>query len=176
MLSACSIWDLSNEGAFVHNLFGGRIRAEKDARYTPYHLNHSTEVKGLYDFKMGDGRFYNNLFVDKQDGALYGMEAYKNGEWPIAQEDNVVCQKPRVELETKDGQAFLTFDGGEALAKGMRVDGKRLGVAKLSNYAYENADGTPILIDRDYLGNERSEEGTYVGPFEKSAIQKIRVW
>lgn len=88
----------------------------------------------------------------------------------------MVCQKPKVELETKDGQAFLTFDGGEALAKGKRVEGKRLGVAKLSNYAYENADGTPILIGRDYLGNERPEEGTYVGPFEKSAIQKIRVW
>ena len=176
LLSDCSVWDWSESGAYIHNLMGGRINAVPQARYTPYHLNHSTEIKGVFNIHCSDNRFYNNLMVDKENGGTYALAAYKDAEWPIAQEDNMVCQKPKVELETKDGQAFLTFDGGEALAKGKRVEGKRLGVAKLSNYAYENADGTPILIGRDYLGNERPEEGTYVGPFEKSAIQKIRVW
>ena len=45
-------------------------------------------------------------------------------------------------------------------AEGERVESQRLGVTKLSNYPYENADGTPVQIDKDYLGKERPEEGT----------------
>ena len=176
LLSDRSVLDWSESGAFIHNLMGGRIEAEGQSRYTPYHLNHSTEIKGLFNIHCSDNRFYNNLFVDKQNGTKYGMEAYKKAEWPITQEDNLLCKTPKVELETKDGQVLLTFETGNEVSKGKRVEGKRLGLAHLSNYAYQNTDGTPIVIDKDYLGNNRSENATYVGPFEMANIQKIRVW
>lgn len=177
MLSACSLWDWSNGGAFLHNLFGGTIVARNGGRSTPYQLIHSTEVKGLYGTGNGDNRFMNNIFCI-YEGENYGLATYKGKKaWDNLEEDNTECQKPRIELETgEDGKAYLTFVPSETIAKGKMVDASRLGIVRLSNYPYENADGTPIRIDKDFLGQERPEESTYVGPFEKPTIQKVRVW
>ncbi|SDS19086.1 right-handed parallel beta-helix repeat-containing protein [Opitutus sp. GAS368] len=62
-LSGLSLRDWSEGGAYVHNLFGGRIenRAEPN-RATPYHAAHSTAVMGVRLIEGGDNRFYNNLF------------------------------------------------------------------------------------------------------------------
>ncbi len=68
---------LATQGvAMVHNLIGGSFTAVgrgtengaptmNSARYTPYHLPHSTEVRGFMTFLHGDLRFYNNVFVQQ---------------------------------------------------------------------------------------------------------------
>jgi hypothetical protein len=63
-LSPTSLRDMAQGGAYLHNLFAGRItnRPELD-RETPYHPPHSTVVAGLAPTTGGDNRFYNNLFV-----------------------------------------------------------------------------------------------------------------
>jgi alpha-L-arabinofuranosidase len=63
-LSATSLLDMSQGGAYAHNLFAGRItnRPEPD-RETPYHPPHSTAVAGLAITTGSDNRFFNNLFV-----------------------------------------------------------------------------------------------------------------
>jgi alpha-L-arabinofuranosidase len=63
-LSATSLLDMSQGGAYAHNLFAGRItnRPEPD-RETPYHPAHSTLVAGLAPTTGGDNRFFNNLFI-----------------------------------------------------------------------------------------------------------------
>jgi alpha-N-arabinofuranosidase len=63
-LSPTSLLDMSQGGAFVHNLFAGRItnRPEPD-RETPYHPPHSTLVAGLAVTTGGDHRFFNNILV-----------------------------------------------------------------------------------------------------------------
>jgi len=51
-------------GAYVHNLFAGRIQLRPELRReTPFHKAHSTEVAGLLNIKGGEDRFYNNVFV-----------------------------------------------------------------------------------------------------------------
>lgn len=63
LLSARSVQENTDGGAFLHNLFAGDIVRLDDTRYTPYHLNHSTEIKGFRVITEGDHRFYNNIFV-----------------------------------------------------------------------------------------------------------------
>ncbi len=64
-LSGISLRDMSEGGAYVHNLID---RAESSAgpsstRSTPYHPAHSTALAGLSNIKGGDNRFYNNILI-----------------------------------------------------------------------------------------------------------------
>ncbi len=175
MLSETAILDWSNGGAFLHNLIRGHIVAENGSRFTPYMLNHSTEVKGVYNFNTGDCRYINNILCIYETGN-YGLSTYQGKTaWDNIVEDNTECHNPKIELEEEDDNVYLTLSFSETPVKGKLVDGKRLGIVKLSNYPYENADGTPILINRDYSGKERSIESTLSGPFEEIA-ERIKVW
>ena len=63
-LSPGNLLDMSEGGAYVHNLFAGKITNRPEpSRETPFHPAHSTTVAGLVTIKGGDDRFYNNLFV-----------------------------------------------------------------------------------------------------------------
>ncbi len=63
-LSPVSLLDMSEGGAFVHNLFAGKfITLPEPNRETPYHPAHTTIVAGLTPTRGGDNRFYNNLLV-----------------------------------------------------------------------------------------------------------------
>src|SRR3990172_7800796 len=64
LLSAVSLRDWSQGGAYAHNLMAGRIESRPELkRSTPYHEAHSTALAGLTNIKGGDNRFYNNIFV-----------------------------------------------------------------------------------------------------------------
>lgn len=63
--------------AVVHNLIAGSIAAVgtgvnngaktlQSPRYTPYHVQHRTEVAGFMTILHGDMRFYNNVFVQQE--------------------------------------------------------------------------------------------------------------
>jgi hypothetical protein len=63
-LSHRNLLDMSEGGAYVHNLFGGHLSNRPEpTRDTPYHRNHETAVAGLAKTTGGDNRFYNNIFV-----------------------------------------------------------------------------------------------------------------
>ncbi|HEX2945879.1 MAG TPA: right-handed parallel beta-helix repeat-containing protein [Clostridia bacterium] len=67
MLSPKNILDLSQGGAFIHNLFCGFISwARVTNRFTPYHYAHETGVHGLMTILGGDNRYYNNIFTGTQ--------------------------------------------------------------------------------------------------------------
>lgn len=53
--------------AFINNIFNGYQSKRKILdRATPYHLPHSTQVKGYAFVHSGDDRYYANIFVDKE--------------------------------------------------------------------------------------------------------------
>ena len=63
-LSPRSLWDMSEGGAFVHNLMLGKIDNWYDmSRFTPYLKPHATAIAGLAMTKGGDNRYFNTLFV-----------------------------------------------------------------------------------------------------------------
>lgn len=65
-------------------MFSGSIRIKTSPeRYTPYHISHSTKVKGLFENTGGDVRFYNNMFLSYNfsDKETPGLAVYD--EYPV---------------------------------------------------------------------------------------------
>lgn len=63
-----SIDNWSQGGAYINNLFCGKINLHKVLnRSTQYHLPHSTEIKGFSLIYGGDDRFFNNIFIGNKD-------------------------------------------------------------------------------------------------------------
>jgi hypothetical protein len=104
-LSPTSVLDMSEGGAYAHNLFAGKITNRPEpSRETPFHPAHSTKVAGLATTKGGDDRFYNNIFIGTgalstaaQKGNLkelrwissHGLWGYDGRELPLQTGGNV---------------------------------------------------------------------------------------
>ena len=68
-------------GAYVRNLFAGKILHEKILnRATPYHLPHSADVAGYAMVYGADDRFFQNIFVGSgtSDDNFVGTKAYSD--------------------------------------------------------------------------------------------------
>lgn len=118
-LSRVSLLDMSEGGAFAHNLFSGRIVSRPEpSRQTPYHPPHSTTVAGLVNIKGGDNRFYNNILVgpgtpsdsqgkpkDPQGAGGYGLWVYDYRELPLETRGNVFYNG--AQPYTKEQKALL---------------------------------------------------------------------
>ena len=199
LLSVQSIREFSDGGAFVHNLFAGNINRGDDSRYTPYHLAHSTEVKGISTITNGDHRFYNNLFVGRENEKVnYGLAVYNSVQWPIYAENNLFYWHAKPTEKSLNNQVDVLFNPNLLLEE--RVDGiylsleveqnsfpslktypinpQRLGKVRLTGYPYEAANGDALSIDKDYGGNKRDSQSPVVGPFERLSVKKntFKVW
>lgn len=68
------------------------------------------------------------------------------------------------------------FDCQSFLPLKEKVDTDRLGKTKLTNYPFENADGSKFVISKDYFGNECNIETLVVGPFENlPATKRLKI-
>jgi len=122
-LSLCSVWDMSQGGAYVHNLMAGRLNMSPHSRVTPYHLPHSTEIAGYHELQGGDNRFMNNIFLreskvnNKQDNPElegrrrygredFGLSAYNNSELPVMANGNAYLNGA-LPFEKENGQLEL---------------------------------------------------------------------
>lgn len=210
-LSPVNLLDMSQGGAYAHNLFAGKITNRPEpGRETPFHPAHSTVVAGLRTITGGDDRFFNNVFIgtgeqpnrppagkelqwissaglwgyDVREFPLFtGGNVYANGAVPYAREANGFVLSgavPRPVLEEVENQVMLLLQLGPELkgAGTARVTTKSLGRAKIPNLPYENPDGSPVAVDRDYFGRSRSASKPLPGPFE-SAVHRsrpLKVW
>ena len=196
--SPVNVLDMSQGGAFIHNLFAGAFRVSQEkSRYTPYHLPHQTEVAGLSIILNGDNRFYNNLFlpVRPDEKNKYGLAAYDNSPYPTFVDGNVYYnqaqpfenEKHRLVVSDFDPQ-FKVEDTGKGVSVTFAlkdinsiqtkiVTTTLLGKAKLAKQNYEQPDGKPIIFDSDYLGHPRSNHAS-PGPFEQAKDGEVRwkVW
>jgi len=85
LLSTNNINYISQSGAFVHNLFTGKLNIwAEHSRFTPYHLPHSTDIAGITTIAPGDDRYYNNIFIGQgqsvktEDINTYGLSSYND--------------------------------------------------------------------------------------------------
>jgi len=196
--SSINFLDVSQGGAFVHNLFAGAMRVHQEKnRYTPYHLPHQTDVAGLSIILNGDNRFYNNLFlpVKKVENGTYGLAAYDNAGYPSFVNGNVYYLQaqsfakeekkltmpdfdPAFKIDDKGKDVYVTFSlKGIAGLSTDRICTKHLGEAKFAKQFYEQPNGQPIVFETDYLRNPRSEHPV-PGPFEqvKDGEIRVKVW
>lgn len=82
LLSGISLRDMSEGGAYVQNLFAGRITTRPEpARSTPYLLPHATAVAGLATIKGGDDRFYDNIFIGNGSAPPATRPSSNQPEW-----------------------------------------------------------------------------------------------
>ena len=195
MLSTKRSFLMNSKGlAIVHNLILGPIDNMKfDARNTPFHQAHSTEIAGLFNAPSGDHRLYNNLFVTScSDSSL------NNSILPVWAAGNVFTKgahaskfdteaivKPEFDanphLEEKPDGWYLeiTVDPNWNKEQNRQlVTSKLLGKAKITNLFYENFDGTALKINTDYFGKKRNEANPFPGPFEnyRKGTTKLKVW
>ncbi|HWR50191.1 MAG TPA: right-handed parallel beta-helix repeat-containing protein [Bryobacteraceae bacterium] len=209
-LSPISLYDMSEGGAYAHNLMTGKIVSRPELnRSTPYHEPHSTALAGICNTKGGDNRFYNNVFVggaevpaqtgnpNVQRVAGFGLWVYDTREFPLQMAGNVYYNGARPSakegtsaiLSGIDPQIRLVEDGdgvylhlalGEEAQKTDTtcVSTDLLGKAKIPRLGYENADGSPLIVDTDYAGKKRDIRTPSAGPFEQPSQGnlKLKVW
>lgn len=205
-LSRVAVVNMSHGGAYVHNLVAGLTRSRTTGRKTPYLKQHSTQVAGLHDItEVGDVRFYNNIFVaatgasasagNKRTG--HGLSVfddtelpmhidgniYLNGAKPYAGESNCIVKSgfdPEMELTEENGEIYLhiTLDSFVNDAQNKPVTTDVLGRAKIPDLPFVNPDDTPLKIESDYLGGDRSDKNPTAGPFENPGRGRLilKLW
>jgi hypothetical protein len=203
-LSPTSIRDVSQGGAYVHNLISGKITWNADKRTTPYHKPHSTEVVALKDLVGGDNRFFNNIFIagyePVTDNPLsarrtgYGLHFYTNVKLPMFTDGNVYFKgakplpgeknyveksdfDPRVSLSQEGEDIFLNISIDKAVKslKTKMITTDLLGKAVIPDQGFEYPDGSPVTIDTDYNGNKRKARFPSPGPFENPATGHLKL-
>ena len=193
MLSRTGLLVNSQGGAYVHNLFNGRIRViTGERRLTPHLKEHGTEVVGLAPNSSGDDRFYNNIFVNgglaEYDRAILPVfmdgNVFLKGAKPSKHETDSIIQQdadPNIKLLVKDEGVFLHINLDKTWSeKQVRrlVTTELLGKAKIPNLPYVQPDSSPYRIDTDYFGRKRSTGNPSPGPFEyyNQGKNVLKIW
>lgn len=199
-LSRENLFDMSEGGAYAQNLFGGSLRWQLDnTRATPILRPHSTAVARLAKIPDTDNRFYNNLFLRPRsaEAAGYGLgtydaakrslqtggNVYVGGTQPDVQEQGAATDPgfdpaPRIVPDAAGLHLLLAVDGAMAAAGRPLVTTALLGKTDASQSSYENPDGSPLTVERDYLDRPREAEGTCAGPFStlQSGSSDLLIW
>lgn len=179
LLSDYSLLDAAEGGAFVHNFIYGKIRhiGWEDLRFVPYQKAHSTAIKGISRIEHSDYRFFGNIFCSTDGDTSWELGRYRDADHPAYIEENLLVVDPAINLAFEGESIRLSVSGIPSLKSDCRiVDSARLGVTFLSDCPFENADGTPVVIDLDYFKNPRPADGTTPGPFGNLLGQTMTVW
>lgn len=189
-LSPRTLLSVSQGGAYAHNLIAGAIQSVPyDARQTPFHKAHSTDLAGMHDNPFGDDKYLNNLFVGPAD-----LSVYDKAPLAVMMEGNVFLKgakpsrferAPVVAAAFDPGLKLVERQGGFELELGLdKVLGEArrrlvttgvLGKAVIPDLPYERADGAPVRIDTDYFGKKRSAANPTPGPFEAPRPGPLRL-
>jgi len=112
-----------------------------------------------------------------------GGNVYYRGARPYCKEANPLLLPdldPKAEIVEEGDRISLHITVGSNLkqAATARVTTELLGNAKIPNLPYENADGSPLVVDTDYFGAKRSTSAPTPGPFENPSTGdiKLKVW
>jgi len=111
-----------------------------------------------------------------------GSNVYMNGVKHYQYEEDAVstAADAKIALEKTAEGIFIkiTADGAINNVKTPLITTDFLGKTYYSNGYYENPDGTPLTLDKDFFGNARNTSSPKVGPFEnlKPGENTIQVW
>jgi hypothetical protein len=92
---------------------------------------------------------------------------------------DVFVAKVKAEISEEGPGVLLRLTPIPELGKagGRLVDSALLGKAKVSGAGYENPDGSPLVIDADYLGSKRNPGRPAPGPLENPGQgAPIKIW
>lgn len=176
MLSKQSLNDWSEEGAYIHNWFGGNVKFTVGrGRKVPYLEPHSTPMIDLAVIAGGGNRFFNNVFTvnglsvyDRTEFPLScGGNVYAEGAIPYTNETDAIIVDPEsLKLEMNGSSLQVTLGEEVRPANAVLINTEQLGHARLSGMSFENPDGVHFALDRDFSGNPRNQGRPVPGPFE----------
>lgn len=120
------------------------------------------------------------MFEKVQQPAYIDGNAYLKGAGGFAGERNHCAGgDPHFRIVEEGNAAYLELDADQELAEQRReiIDTKKLGMVRIVEAPYEQPDGSPVVLDTDYLGVSRGEGGP-AGPFAslKEGHNRIKVW
>jgi alpha-L-arabinofuranosidase len=189
-LSPRTLLSVSQGGAYVHNLIAGAIVSVPfDARQTPFHKAHSTDLAGMHNNPFGDDKYFNNILAGPGDLSLYDraplavkMEGnvFLKGAKPSKHESAPVVKAafdPGLKLVESDGafELELALDGVFGNGARRLVTTEVLGTAIIPGLPYDQADGSPVRIDADCFGKPRNAANPTPGPFEAPGSGRLRL-
>jgi alpha-N-arabinofuranosidase len=190
-LSDTTLVDVSQGGAYVHNLIGGEVvQAPEPDRATPYHPPRSTAVAGITEIQGGDDRFVNNVVCHED-----GLAAYDDVERPVQMAGNVYLDGAEPSVHETDptaseADAPTVVEDGDRLTLRVSVDEAwaetetdlvttaRLGSAAVPDAPFTEPDGTTLRVDADALGAGRDAAAPFPGPFARldPGTHEVTVW
>jgi hypothetical protein len=193
LLSDMALWESSEGGAYVHNLISGEIKLREEVRFIPYFKAHTLEDMKLSNFTHRDERHHNNLIIGYSGLSVYSKEdlniqsvgnVFLAGAKPSIHDKGALIDEgfnPQPKLEKKADGWWLTMDVDPSwITRQNRVlvTTDILGRAMVPDQAYENPDGSPLQIDKDYSEKIRNSENPAPGPFRAHEAWKIhlKVW
>lgn len=147
------------------------------AAYNGYAVSMEEYISRVMENGKGDIERYYNVMQPvyiNNNCYLSGAEAFDR------EESNFISDKdPCDRIYEQDGKVYLEIDIPEdmVLENTEIINTQKLGVPRICESPYENADGTPFAIDRDYSGTPRANSPT-AGPFEnlRGGHNKILLW
>ena len=173
-LSPASLLINSQGEAFAHNIIAGRIYViTGENRLTPYHKAHATEVVGLAPNRGGDERYYNNILVGDASLDMYDHTVLQN--WMVG---NVDLDEIKL-TERADGWYLeMRVDKEWVIEPRKLVTTELLGMAEIPGLPFEQADGQPYRLDRDFFGQKHDTKNPFPGPFVGSRYESMpfKVW
>lgn len=193
-LSEASLLNYSHGGAYAQNLFAGSIKVNAfDARLTPYHKAHSTELAGMHNNPAGDDRYYNNIFVKHADltqydtarlPSFFGGNVFLAGARPARAEVSPLIRDdidPHLKVSQDGDAVVLSFNWsqGSATTPTRRlVTTELLANASVPNLPYEQRDGKPLCVASDYFDRPFPSVNPPAGPFAagENVPTNIPVW
>jgi alpha-N-arabinofuranosidase len=173
LLSGTSILDMSQGGAYVHNLLRGNVRSKSvSRRSTPYFKPHTLKEMKIRDITHRDARFFNNAFL----GNGYPSKGYVEENLQLV--GNIHQQNLSVTLAEKEDGFWLRMPRLPAAEDSVLVTSELLGKAAIPDAPFVQPDGTPYRIDTDYFGRKRSVKNPNPGPFVLQDGEEIlvKVW
>jgi hypothetical protein len=156
---------------FHNNVFVGGVEGGPDA--------HGFDARNPERF-LGFGLW---VYDTRECPLQTGGNVYCNGARPYFAETKPVAQpgfNPGVRIVDEGARVFLELKTSPEWkrAETTLVTTGRLGKARIPGLAYENADGSPLTVDTDYLGQKRTGARPSPGPFENPGEGEVRlkVW
>lgn len=175
----------SGDDRFYQNIFVGDGNLIND-HTIPHHgtsgYNDSTTSMEEYSNSVREQGIGDvEMFEAVRQPAYIDCNCYFNNASAFSKENNKYIDEsnPNAKVYEKDGATYLeiNLDKDSINIPCIIIDTKTLGYPRIVEEPFENPDGSPIIFNKDYLGNPRSL-CPFPGPIEnlKNGCNLIKVW
>ena len=173
----------SGDDRIYQNVFlgGAMTYTEQSLHGTEGYDGHTNSLEEYISDVISRGNGDLEQFKHVKQPVYIRGNAYLKGAKPYGREENthVSDMDPAVRIVETDGKTYLELNvEKEMLEIPTEIyNSGKLGTPRITEAAYENPDGTPIVFDTDYLDQSRNGQPA-AGPIEglKEGMNRILVW